>query len=115
MTSTLTQEGYWASYNIPYFEDIFNMTGLPRHMNISSHDYCPRANIFRRDQGSVTTLEDLEELMRYNDYENDPLSLGMPNFAISARFDLIPIVGTEIGGVDAKVKYNDCSCFTFSR
>eukprot|EP01105_Mastigella_eilhardi_P013648 TRINITY_DN3107_c0_g1_i2.p2 TRINITY_DN3107_c0_g1~~TRINITY_DN3107_c0_g1_i2.p2 ORF type:complete len:220 (+),score=49.09 TRINITY_DN3107_c0_g1_i2:944-1603(+) len=103
MTQVLNDQGYWASYNIPYFEDIFDLCALPKHLNATSHDFCPRANIFRRDQAGVTSLAAAQKLMRYNDYQNDPLSEGLPNFAISARFDLIPVVGIPLGGVDAKI------------
>ena len=35
--------------------------------------YSPRANIFRRDQGGASSVEDLKHLMRSNDYEHDKL------------------------------------------
>ena len=31
-----------------------------------SYDLCPRAKIFRRDQGGVTDLASLKHIMRYN-------------------------------------------------
>lgn len=106
VTEVLNSQGYWASYNMPYFDDIHQLSGVP-DTNITSHDYCPRANIFRRDQGNAISWEDMKHLMRYNDYLNDPLSMGLPNFAISGRFDLIPVVGPALGGTDAKITSAD--------
>ncbi len=38
-----------------------------------SYQLAPRATIFRRDAGKVTDLESLKRLMRFNDYQNDPV------------------------------------------
>eukprot|EP01121_Diplochlamys_sp_Union-15-3_P006509 TRINITY_DN1699_c0_g1_i8.p1 TRINITY_DN1699_c0_g1~~TRINITY_DN1699_c0_g1_i8.p1 ORF type:complete len:125 (+),score=22.55 TRINITY_DN1699_c0_g1_i8:589-963(+) len=48
----------------------------------------PRAEIFRRDQSSVVDLDSLKNLMRYNNYKNDPYSLNDPGNSICSRFDL---------------------------
>lgn len=40
-----------------------------------SYTNTSRALIFARDEPQVATMEDLQHLMRYNDYKNDPLSL----------------------------------------
>ena len=54
----ILQEGYWASYNIPFYEDIFNVSGysaaVEAHGTEFSYQLCPRAKIFRRDQGKVS-------------------------------------------------------------
>jgi hypothetical protein len=39
-----------------------------------SYDLCPRANIFRRDQGNVVDMTTFQDIMRYNDYTKDPYS-----------------------------------------
>lgn len=89
--------GYWASFNVPYFKDVYNHMGYPSmvklHGNYFTHDLCPRAQIFRRDQGNVKDLDSLKKIMRYNDYKNDPYSIdttGNPNpmYAICSRGDL---------------------------
>eukprot|EP01106_Pelomyxa_sp_JSP_P016421 TRINITY_DN6117_c0_g1_i5.p1 TRINITY_DN6117_c0_g1~~TRINITY_DN6117_c0_g1_i5.p1 ORF type:complete len:242 (+),score=32.84 TRINITY_DN6117_c0_g1_i5:985-1710(+) len=103
VTDVLNAQGYWASYNIPYFDDIWEASGMPPGTNATSHNNCARANIFRRNQTAVHTLGELQELMRYNDYLHDPLSLGMPTFAIAGRFDLIPVVGETLGAIDVKI------------
>ena len=59
-----------------------------------SYDKAARAEIFRRNQTDVTDLDSFAALMRYNDYEHDPFSIGpggVPNagLGISSRFDLV--------------------------
>ncbi|XP_064459280.1 putative phospholipase B-like 2 [Ornithodoros turicata] len=105
VTSVLREQGYWASYNSPYFPNIFNKSGLPelveRYGDWYSYDRSPRARIFRRDQGTVTDIASLIHLMRYNDFEHDPLSFcdqcePKPNAenSIAARSDLNSANGT---------------------
>jgi len=54
MTDHLSTYGYWPSYNIPYFEFVYNISGYPsqyeQYGDIMSYSMCPRAQIFRRDQ-----------------------------------------------------------------
>lgn len=47
---------------------------------------CPRAQIFRRNATDVTNLVSMKALMRYNNYEHDPLSGGDPGNAIASRY-----------------------------
>lgn len=80
--------GYWPSFNVPYFSDIYQASAYPDFANKTHHRdngtasydmpvnwlspvISPRAMIFRRDQGGVESLEDLKNLMRYNDYKHD--------------------------------------------
>ncbi|KAL9980614.1 hypothetical protein ACROYT_G009222 [Oculina patagonica] len=103
MSAHLQKERYWASYNLPYFPEIYNLSGQPE--NVKKYgpwfDYHlnPRAQIFKRDQGKVYDLNSLMKLMRYNDYKHDPLSKCSckPPYsaenAISARSDLNPADG----------------------
>ena len=53
----ILRAGYWSSYNIPFYEDIYNMSGyftaFEAHGTDFSYGLCPRAKIFRRDQGKV--------------------------------------------------------------
>ncbi|XP_041349261.1 putative phospholipase B-like 2 [Gigantopelta aegis] len=105
VTDVLQKQGYWASYNLPYFPDVYNMSGLPAKFDNFgdhfSHDNCPRAKIIKRDQSKITGRKSLYEFMRYNDYLNDPLSkckfctpAQNADYAISARNDLNPHNGT---------------------
>ncbi|XP_004379110.1 putative phospholipase B-like 2 isoform X1 [Trichechus manatus latirostris] len=122
-TSELYRNTYWASYNLPSFETVFNASGLQalvaRYGAWFSYDGSPRAQIFRRNQSLVHDMDSMIRLMRYNDFLHDPLSLcsactPQPNAenAISARSDLNPANGSypfqalhqrSHGGIDVKV------------
>ncbi|XP_040842876.1 putative phospholipase B-like 2 isoform X1 [Ochotona curzoniae] len=122
-TTELYQKSYWASYNIPSFESVFNASGLQalvaRYGDWFSYSKSPRAQIFQRNQSLVHDLDSMVRLMRYNDYLHDPLSwcdacVPQPNGenAISARSDLNPANGSypfqalrqrAHGGIDIKV------------
>ena len=58
--SAILREGYWASYNVPFYEDVFTISGYPELVKkigpSATHDLAPRAKIFRRDQGKVCAL-----------------------------------------------------------
>ena len=58
--SVVLEAGYWPSYNIPFYEDVFDMMGystaVKAHGTEFSYELCPRAKIFRRDQGKACTL-----------------------------------------------------------
>jgi len=60
-----------------------------KHGDAYSHEHCPRANIFRREQVKVQTFEAEKTLLRFNDYKNDPFSFGNPTNTIAARGDLM--------------------------
>jgi hypothetical protein len=122
VTADLNKNGYWASYNIPYFDDIFQLSGASKMQSkfgdYYSHDSCPRAKIFARDQSKVHDIDSMMQLMRYNDYQHDPLSRCncTPPYsainAISARSELNPEDGKypfpalghrEMGATDMKL------------
>jgi len=99
MTLLLEKQGYWSSYNLPYFPYVYNTSGtLEAKSKFGSwFDYHenPRAQIFARDHSKVVDMQTFVKLMRYNDFKNDPLSKCncTPNAysaenAISARSDL---------------------------
>ncbi|XP_015733653.1 putative phospholipase B-like 2 isoform X7 [Coturnix japonica] len=122
-TELLYQQGYWASYNVPYFEEIFNASGnlelVLKYGDWFTYDKNPRAQIFRRNQSQVHDVDSMVRLMRSNNYLQDPLSqcrgCDPPHNAenaISARSDLNPANGTYPfaalhqrchGGTDTKV------------
>ncbi len=94
VTQTL-REGYWPSYNIPYFNEIRKRSLInyiikkdKRLEDFLSYNSSPRALLFKRDQQKITSFTEFKNYMRYNDYRNDPLSKGNPTFAISSRGDL---------------------------
>ncbi|XP_056274804.1 putative phospholipase B-like 2 [Pseudoliparis swirei] len=77
-TQELLEKGYWASYNIPYYVDIFNASGcnelVEKFGPWFSLDDNPRAQIFRRNQTTVKDMDSMVRLMRYNNFKEDPLS-----------------------------------------
>ncbi|XP_077491383.1 putative phospholipase B-like 2 isoform X2 [Amblyomma americanum] len=103
-THVLREKTYWASYNVPYFEFIFNVSGwwplVEKYGDWFTYDRTPRALMFKRDHSKVQDMDSMVRLMRYNDYKNDPLSRCncTPPYsaenAISARSDLNPENGT---------------------
>lgn len=102
LTVKLRNESYWASFNIPYFPNIFQDSGFA----LDEHEYgpffswedTPRAQIFRARQASVVDLDSMKRLMRYNDFQHDVLSdipncsycqpRSSPLLAIASRGDL---------------------------
>jgi len=102
VTDYVNKNYYWASYNVPYFPDIFNISGYP---TVTTHSYngCPRANIFRREHVNVHTTTDMENIMQYNNWQNDSFSLGDPAASISSRYDLRTQHAAAFGGIDSKI------------
>jgi len=113
--SNILQYGYWPSYNRPYFPQVYEAMGYTfftsKYGDIYSYELNPRANIFRRDQAQVASLEDMMHIMQSNNYQTDPLSSGYPGNAISARYDLKggPTAPVDWflqgihGGIDSKI------------
>merc|ERR1719460_12968 len=100
-------QGYWASENRPFFDDIREKSGFNGAQKAAGRLYSfhdnPRATIFKNVGPSVATQFDMRGLMNRNVYPNE--GAGEPNepsHAISARNDLstTPIPN---GGIDAKV------------
>lgn len=100
MTSALVAQGYWPSYNVAAFPFIYDITGgaeaAQQYGPWFSYNETARANIFRRDQGDIIDATGFQSLLRYNDFQNDPLSTqgcsGNPPYsaenAVAARDDL---------------------------
>lgn len=104
VTDVLVEQGYWASYNIPFFEDIYNRSGFAQQQGDDwSYTKCPRCKIFARDLPTVHSLQEYQAVMTYNDWQNDPLSLGDPRNGIMSRFDLREKNAAAFGGIDSKV------------
>ena len=92
----------WTSYNLPYFQEVRDLDNITAQINaygpFFEHDACPRANIFNRDLHKVVDVNSTVQLMRYNDFQNDPyakanctpLGYSAEN-GISARCDLNPL------------------------
>jgi len=116
-TDYLITNGYWPSYNIPFYEFIWNISGYPElyseYGNQYSWSQCARAQIFRRDAPNVETFNDMKVIMRYNEWQTDPLSLRDACKGISARCDLNPPWANNtlnsysaFGAIDSKITSN---------
>ena len=100
----LNSHGYYGSYNIAFFDDVYEMGGPAELFKKYGKDYsysqCPRAQIFARDVGKVQSERSFRALLRYNDFKHDPLSRcpGIPgytgSYAIGCRNDLNDPNGT---------------------
>ena len=87
--------GYWPSYNAPYDREIIERSMIKEAIEKDpvlardiDYDMCTRATIFRRDQGTINSLESFKRIMRYNNYTEDPLAFGDPTNSLTARGDL---------------------------
>jgi hypothetical protein len=103
----ILRTGYWPSYNVPFFEEIFNISGYPEVVAAKGTDYsyqlAPRAKIFRRDALKVKDINSMKAIMRYNDFPNDIYSGGSPWGAICSRGDLDPTTPQPDGCYDTKL------------
>ena len=70
--------GYWLSYNNPFFDDIFILSGYLDECVADAtmcHATDPRAMIFKQRQSDVLDIESLMTLIRYNHFQLDAFSL----------------------------------------
>jgi len=97
--------GHWPSFNVPFFEEIYRLSGYSgteiKHIN--DYQMAPRAKIFRRDAANVKDMASMKAIMRYNDFPSDPYSTASPWDAICSRGDLDPNHPSPGGCYDTKV------------
>ncbi|KAF3846753.1 hypothetical protein F7725_003831 [Dissostichus mawsoni] len=90
--SQALRRGYWPSYNVPFHQKIYKMSGYgemwEEYGEDFSYDLCPRAKIFRRDHADVKDMDSLKHIMRSNDYKKDPYSKGDPCKTICCHFHM---------------------------
>lgn len=108
MSDFLGRNTYWPSYNNPYFKDIQMLSGYSAACALSDdwcYDSAPRANIFRQRQSLIQNEVGAQDILAYNDFQNDPLSENDSCNAIACRADLEPNVASRgpFGALDAKV------------
>ncbi|XP_046581881.1 phospholipase B-like 1 [Haliotis rubra] len=105
--TAILRTGYWPSYNVPFYEEIYQRSGYPdfvaQHGSDFSYQLAPRAKIFRRDEGKVVDLASMKHIMRYNNYKHDPYSEDMPCNTICCRGDLDAEEPAPDGCYDTKV------------
>jgi hypothetical protein len=110
MSQALWMNSYWASYNIPYFQYIYDISGYLQEERAQgtfwSYTKYARPEIFRRNQTEIKHIEHMQRMMRYNDYRHDPFSI-IPNctgtlggrcspqhssmLTVASRGDLMPV------------------------
>jgi len=107
MSHHLRDNGYWPSFNRPYFDDIREVTGHKAaqrsHGSIYSWLNNPRAQIFKGGQAGVGSLLEMRELMSRNLFPFTGVLPIEPGHEISARMDLSPSMPIPNGGIDSKV------------
>ncbi|XP_071963948.1 phospholipase-B 81-like [Antedon mediterranea] len=90
--TAILRAGYWPSYNVPFYENIYKLSGYPEVVKERGTSYsyqlAPRAKIFRRDQSSVVDIESFKAILRYNDYKEDKYSDNDSCNTICCRGDL---------------------------
>lgn len=107
-TQRLISQGYWPSYNNPFYADISEAAGYKK-LCMANKKYCydsdPRANLFRQYQNQVSSLEGGQWILSYNNWEVDAASLNDSCNAIACRGDLEPNPASRgaFGALDAKV------------
>ncbi|XP_050392205.1 phospholipase B-like 1 isoform X1 [Patella vulgata] len=103
----ILRTGYWPSYNVPFFDDVYEKSGYPdfvaKHGVDASYQLAPRAKIFRRDEGKILDLDSFKNIMRYNDYKDDTYSENNPCNTICCRGDLEATGAGAFGCYDTKV------------
>ena len=107
-----SNQGYWPSYNIPYFPEIYNMLGYAeakkKFGNEMDYKLCPRAKIFAREQAKIINdWKSFGRVLQFNEWQIDEFSEGDPAKSIAARYDLRPTNGqlkpAAFGGADTKL------------
>ena len=129
----LRGQGYWPSYNLPFYKEVYELSGFAalaaEFGDFFSYQHYARAEIFRREAPNVTDAAGMRRVMRWNQYTKDPFSriqncstcandVCNPAFsamlAIASRGDLNPLDGCygpvggylrrqPFGALDAKI------------
>uniref|UniRef100_A0A7S3K4T8 Phospholipase B-like n=1 Tax=Aureoumbra lagunensis TaxID=44058 RepID=A0A7S3K4T8_9STRA len=94
-TEHLLEESYFLSYNVPHIPKIYQLSGYSTldqkrgRPEGSEYSQAPRAQIARRDQHTIKSIEDAKTFLRSNHYgQGDPLAPN-PWDAICSRGDLV--------------------------
>ncbi|KAM3965130.1 phospholipase B domain containing lamina ancestor isoform 1-T2 [Aphomia sociella] len=70
LTDVLLDQGYWAAYGLPFFQDVAELTHVNKmeelYGNIFSETESPRAVMFKNGYKNATSLESIIKLMRQN-------------------------------------------------
>ncbi len=114
-TPVLTRIGFWPSYNIPYFPDVWELLGygelVKQHGENGAYLWAYTGSfrnlIFTRDAPHVVDIKGMQAIIQENAWQTDPLSHGSAELAIAARMDLskgpLGQGGQAEGAIDAKL------------
>lgn len=114
ITDVLVKQGFFPSFNTPWFEDLYELAGFPEIVdswgedgNYWTYNTSARYYLFFREVPRIKTFEQFQDFMRYNNWERDVYSNGDPGQQIMARYDLRPGVKEHFpaklfGGLDTK-------------
>eukprot|EP00873_Tetraselmis_striata_P040867 jgi/Tetstr1/461131/TSEL_006270.t1 len=97
MTAKLLADGFWGSYNVPYFPEIREALGyeaLSKQNEEMSYTNATRARQFKELVQQAEGLEGMDWLIRWNGWSADAdagASPASPAKAIAARGDLVPM------------------------
>lgn len=112
ISNILRKQGFWPSFNVPYTEKIYKISGVPEIVAEKGKSYSyyesARYQILAREAPKVQSFEDFKRVMLHNEWKSDPFSQGDPGQAIAARYDLRN--GTTPFGVQKAFGMIDAKC-----
>ena len=92
VTKNLTDDGFIASFNVPFTEEVYHICQYDKVENTSEyyHPYKlhPRYLISARELPTVSTFDEMKSFARFNNFKRDPYSEGNPMNTIASREDL---------------------------
>jgi len=108
MTDRMVDQGYWASYNRPFFGEIAEISGYKttadKFGDVFLTSKNPRAIQFEMLAGTVKDLKSMKLVLRYNPYSQNNSLKSDPASGIAARYDLEDSKHrVPFGAIDAKV------------
>lgn len=117
ITDIVNEKGYFPMFNVPFTDKVFEKLGYKEFVEknpdawFSLGHNCSRYNVFAKIQNTVTDAKSMEEVMRYNNYQNDeeskhPKFGADPAASIASRYDLRDgknLKKEAMGALDAKI------------
>lgn len=117
LTDTLNDNGYWSSYNIPYFPEHYQDAGYDQVMSLThsdeySYEKTPRRILFDQLQKNVNNVDDMMKVIRFNNWDSAKIDEADesntqqdPGDTIAARYDILDDHDLQyyFGETDAKV------------
>lgn len=114
VTQYLLDDLFFPSFNTPWFEELYELGGYPKHVaewgedgDYWTYNTSARYYLFYREVPRIKTFEEFQKFMRYNNWKRDLYSNGDPGQMILSRYDQRPgynphFPRREFGGLDSK-------------